>query len=131
MNVKATLFWLTVAALAMIAVGACGDDDDGGGGESDACAEAAAVEENAISEYCADKTGTCCYCNCWEGSKGLYDQEAYAADQTCECSDPPSSETATCDGVNLDYANNCLADVDQCADWAVQTAEGICDATPI
>jgi hypothetical protein len=130
MTDKAKPFWVFAAIVSILVVGACGDDDDSGG-ESNKCAEAAAVEENAISEYCADKTDYCCYCNCWEGSKGNYDNEAYAADETCECLDPPSGETAQCDGVNLDYAENCLADPTQCADWAVQTAEGICEATLI
>jgi len=125
---KVLLVCSLLASVPLLA--ACGDDDDGGGG-GDPCADAAAVETNAIADYCADKTDVCCYCNCWETSYGLYDSAAYLADQTCNCSDPPSGDTAECDGVNLDYANNCLENEAQCAEWAVQTAEGICDVTPI
>lgn len=128
MNEK--LVWIFIAVVSMAAVGACGDDDDDGQ-ESNLCAEAAAVETNAISEYCADKTDVCCYCNCWESSMGLYDQDAYLADQACDCSDPPSGDTAECVDPKLAYAENCLADEAQCAEWAVQAAEGLCDATPI
>ena len=48
-----------------------------------------------------------------------------------DCADPPSSETAECVDEVLAHAETCLADEAQCAEWAVQTAEGFCNITPI
>ena len=118
-----------VSIAAIIAVGACGDDDDGGG--SDPCADAAQVQTDAVSAYCADKTDYCCYCQCWESSYGLYDSQTYMDDQTCTCSDPPDADTAECDGDNLDDANNCLADEAACGEAAVEPAELVCEASPL
>jgi hypothetical protein len=106
-------------------------DTDSDTDADNACEEAQAIEQDAIAQYCADKTEVCCYCHCWESSYGLYDQEAYVADQSCICSEPPPDEEIECEGVALDYANNCLDDPEACADFATETAQSICEATPL
>jgi len=130
MGMKGMLLLAIVGIAAAFTVGACGDDDDGGGG-SDPCADADAVENQAISDYCADKTDYCCYCQCWESSYGTYDQGAYMDNQTCTCVDPPATEPAPCEGATLEIADTCLADEVACGEDAVETIEPVCDNTPI
>lgn len=131
-NAIAALLATSMVASVLL-VAACGDDDDGDAGAGDPCTQQLQIEEDAITDYCADKAAVCCLCLCWQDYHSLYsyDSAQYALDGTCVCQEPEVGDQPACEGYTLDYANNCIADPTACGAAAVTGAETLCDNTPL
>jgi len=115
--------------LAALVSGACGD----GGEKGDPCERATALEEDAASEFCADKTEYCCLCACWQQTAGHHDVDALLESGACECTTPPPDENATddpaCEGAALEAAEACLDDEEACVQPLLQSMDVICEGS--
>ncbi len=113
---------LSLVAAFGLAVVACGDDDD-----KNACEKAADVMMDGMDGYCDGKADQCWACDC-HNQDLVATPTGSGTDMTWECAEPDPVDT-TCDGTDLESAQECLDDKAACEQSAADSMETFCNAT--
>lgn len=115
----------------LTALQSCGGDDSQQK-QIDPCEQATAELHEIIDEVCAQRVDDCCFCYCWLPAWGGYDVNAWLNDCDCQCVPEPADPLDyydECEGEQLASAEQCLDDIEDCADPVVDFFNLLCDDT--